>query len=330
MDPAIIKAGEFADAALNAGVDAAIPGLGPEAALMRGRNGFARLREGLLLHYADSEHLCELAVDAESEPHLGVNLFLSGSVDAWIGSTKLPMPVQLGEGERWRPVGLFISQNLRERFIRRSRRGARLRKVAVTIAREWLFELAGLTGDGRRLLQRLADEPLTIRSWTPDARAVSLAEQLINPPDQPELMRRLYLESRVIALIEDALWHVVGSEGRREGLRTLRPHERKRLERVTEFVEANGGGPLDAESLAREAGISASSLQRLVRDAHGMPVMEFIRGLRLDKARHSLEAGEISIAEAAHAAGYSTTANFSTAFKRRFGVSPRTVRILGN
>ena len=40
-------------------------------------------------------------------------------------------------------------------------------------------------------------------------------------------------------------------------------------------------------------------------------------------ARDAMERDGISVAEAAYDAGYSSPANFSTAFKRMFGLSPR-------
>jgi AraC-like DNA-binding protein len=51
-------------------------------------------------------------------------------------------------------------------------------------------------------------------------------------------------------------------------------------------------------------------------------VVEFLRLRKLERARHALESGEISIGEAAFLAGYATPANFTTAFRRAFGIPP--------
>ena len=50
------------------------------------------------------------------------------------------------------------------------------------------------------------------------------------------------------------------------------------------------------------------------------------REQRLARAWAALEQTGCSVAEVAHGAGYSSAANFSTAFKRRFGISPKLVR----
>ncbi len=50
--------------------------------------------------------------------------------------------------------------------------------------------------------------------------------------------------------------------------------------------------------------------------------MEFVRTRRLDMVLRDLLDHGITVGEAAHRAGYSNTANFSTAFQRQFGYPP--------
>jgi AraC-like DNA-binding protein len=80
------------------------------------------------------------------------------------------------------------------------------------------------------------------------------------------------------------------------------------------------------DDVAREAGMSISGLQRLFHAAHGASVLEFARTRRLLRAREALEQGTVSVTEAALSAGYTTSANFATAFKRQFGISPKDAR----
>lgn len=58
-----------------------------------------------------------------------------------------------------------------------------------------------------------------------------------------------------------------------------------------------------------------------------MTVVAYIRGERLAKACAALERTGVTIAEAAYAAGYAAgyadPANFTVAFKRLYGVSPK-------
>lgn len=69
--------------------------------------------------------------------------------------------------------------------------------------------------------------------------------------------------------------------------------------------------------------MSVGSMQSAFKTVYGRTVADFCRELRLLRARDAMERDGISVAEAAYDAGYSNPANFSTAFKRMFGLSPR-------
>ncbi|MDR1647090.1 MAG: AraC family transcriptional regulator, partial [Zoogloeaceae bacterium] len=58
----------------------------------------------------------------------------------------------------------------------------------------------------------------------------------------------------------------------------------------------------------------------------GMTVFDYERQRRLLRARQALEQEGRSVGEAADIAGYTSAANFATAFKRHFGITPRQCR----
>ena len=58
----------------------------------------------------------------------------------------------------------------------------------------------------------------------------------------------------------------------------------------------------------------------------GTPIFQYTQNLRLEKALQLLHTGDYSIREVADAVGYSYSKNFTTAFKRRYGVSPKVAR----
>jgi AraC-like DNA-binding protein len=105
----------------------------------------------------------------------------------------------------------------------------------------------------------------------------------------------------------------------------LTDRERARLRIVQEYLMQEHE-EITLEAVARHAGMSESAIQRLFRAAHGMSVFEYARAQRLEQARQQLEQCKVSVTEAAFMAGYSSPANFATAFKRQYGVSPREVR----
>jgi AraC-like DNA-binding protein len=54
--------------------------------------------------------------------------------------------------------------------------------------------------------------------------------------------------------------------------------------------------------------------------SEGRSVFEYIR---LERAFAALRSGEASVQHASDLAGYASPANFATAFRRRFGLTPR-------
>jgi AraC-like DNA-binding protein len=75
------------------------------------------------------------------------------------------------------------------------------------------------------------------------------------------------------------------------------------------------------ETLARNAGASVRTLQRIFRDETGLRLVEWRQRLRLLRAIALLEQGT-SVTEAGAAAGYASTSAFVAAFKSQIGQTP--------
>ncbi|GEM_PF-6511032 len=74
--------------------------------------------------------------------------------------------------------------------------------------------------------------------------------------------------------------------------------------------------------LAAKLGTNETTLRRQFKSAFGMTLFEYVLNTRMQAARLLLQDGYLQIAEISHRVGYTTPANFSTAYKRYFGVSP--------
>ncbi len=84
----------------------------------------------------------------------------------------------------------------------------------------------------------------------------------------------------------------------------------------------------DLASLAMEAGLSPSRFRHVFKEATGVPFRRYRIWCRLGAAVRSVLAGG-SLTVAAHAAGFSSSAHFSTAFRDMFGLSPSQLQIAG-
>ncbi len=73
-----------------------------------------------------------------------------------------------------------------------------------------------------------------------------------------------------------------------------------------------------------ELGVSRAQLFRKIKKLSGQSVADFIKGIRLEKARQLLENGSFSIGEVADETGFKSHSHFSRLFREKFGNSPST------
>ena len=94
-----------------------------------------------------------------------------------------------------------------------------------------------------------------------------------------------------------------------------------RARRVAEWLHRDPADERPVETLARDAGASKRTLERLFTAQTGLTVAQWRRHARLLEALSNLAAGE-SVANAAASVGYSSTSAFITSFKRALGATP--------
>ncbi len=98
------------------------------------------------------------------------------------------------------------------------------------------------------------------------------------------------------------------------------------VQRALEFCRASFKRGVRVEEVAQAVGYSESRLSHLFSSYVGQSVGDYVRGLRLARARDLLETTEATIGEIAEGLGYGDPAHFTRAFVRRYGLSPRALR----
>lgn len=285
---------------------------------------YLRFRSGLSMHCSDTLEVRDLTTQAAQEAGVSCFLFLQGTVDMRLGERLFTLGASGGTAAGHAPSGQIINCAQSEIVARISKKGRHIRKVVISVPADW-FEpaLKDTAGDGRTL-QSFLTTHLASATWTPSPRIVSLAEQILRPPVYNDVLLSLYVESRSLEIVGEALSCLVSETRAQYGVLRTREHERIRA--IAEQLGTTGQRPASIEEIAREAGMSSSLLHKQFRAAYGMTVFEFIRNSRLEEARRLLVQDGVSVTEAAYRAGYTSAANFATAFKRRFGLSPKNVR----
>ena len=97
------------------------------------------------------------------------------------------------------------------------------------------------------------------------------------------------------------------------------------VRRAESYIEAHLSEPLTLSDIAAHARVSARSLQNGFRDFRHTTPMAFVRALRMEKVHQTLLAADPSmstVTEIAFQYGFTHMGDFTTHYKKRFGVTP--------
>jgi AraC-like DNA-binding protein len=98
------------------------------------------------------------------------------------------------------------------------------------------------------------------------------------------------------------------------------------LRRVRDRIDREYAQPLDVETLARGAYMSAGHFSRQFRRAYGESPYSYLMTRRIERAMALLGRGELSVSEVCFAVGCSSVGTFSTRFSELVGVPPSVYR----
>lgn len=84
--------------------------------------------------------------------------------------------------------------------------------------------------------------------------------------------------------------------------------------------------PLSLARIAADAGVSGEHLARVFRQSTGQTVFEYVRRMRLERAKTLLAGSGHNVGEVARLSGFESPAVFSRTFRRAVGVSPSEYR----
>ncbi|MDI5898568.1 hybrid sensor histidine kinase/response regulator transcription factor [Flavobacterium yafengii] len=115
-----------------------------------------------------------------------------------------------------------------------------------------------------------------------------------------------------------------------EGIKTL-SLDKEFIEKVLNYIKENISNPdLNVESLATQLKLSRSQFYRKIKVLTNQTANEFLRNVRLQKAKQILEMDNVSISEVSYKTGFSSPSYFTKCFKSYFGILPTDVKIKKN
>jgi signal transduction histidine kinase/ligand-binding sensor domain-containing protein/DNA-binding response OmpR family regulator len=100
------------------------------------------------------------------------------------------------------------------------------------------------------------------------------------------------------------------------------------IQKLLNYIGENiNDSNLSVELLASEFNLSRSQLYRKIKTLTGQTVNQFLRKIRLERAKQILETGSLNIGEVCYKVGFSSQSYFTKCFKAHFGILPTDIEI---
>lgn len=295
----------------------------------------AKLREvrpGLRVHADDAMDEFDATVSGQCSPGLHLVLLLEGRLDVSYGDRRVVLATAARRGAVERSQSFLVNAVEPEIFRRRISKGGYARRLSLGMSGEWLRHLQAASHAAMpERLGSLLSGHLSIEFWQPTPRAMALAEQIVRPPAYAPMLQAIYLEGRVLDLLAEAFssLQIEAAAPAAERDAPLDSRAYRRMAELRVFLGSDAAHEMSLDDIARHVGMNANAMQRQFRRAYGTTIFDFLREQSLQRARLALEQDAISVKQAAALAGYTSAANFATAYKRRFGVTPKLARSSG-
>lgn len=143
---------------------------------------------------------------------------------------------------------------------------------------------------------------------------------MIKPFDLKLLKLRLYQLITSRQLIFDKFFRAISGADEKLSSNSI---DKEFIQKLLDYINDNiSDSNLSVEELATELKLSRSQLYRKIKALTGQTVNEFIRKIRLERAKQILESGKTTVGEACFNVGFSSPSYFSKCFKAHFGVLP--------
>lgn len=149
-------------------------------------------------------------------------------------------------------------------------------------------------------------------------------------------MRQMYLESKSVELL--MLWleqqraaapNPESSLGDSGWPIARKDVDRDRIYQARDILLRTFQNPPSLKELAHQVGLNDCTLKRQFKQVFGTTVFGYLYDYRMEQARRWLLEQPWSVTEVARRVGYKNLCAFSTAFRKKFGVSPRSLQRQG-
>ena len=145
--------------------------------------------------------------------------------------------------------------------------------------------------------------------------------QIMNYNLHPSI-KELYIKGKAYELI--SLYFNKGEDADVEQCPFLVDEDNvRRIRKAKEIIIARMAEPPTLAELSEEIGLSLKKLKEGFKQIYGDSVFSFLFDYKMEYARKMLETGQHNVNEVGLKVGYSTASHFISAFKKKYGTTPK-------
>lgn len=268
------------------------------------------LPSGMTFHMVDAKAVQDFGFDAEFSPNFKIALLLSGDMQFQFGNQKEQI-------EEKRKVAKVMNFNERESCSLNAKAEEYRSALYLSVEPDW-FEKNEIESPS---IKKRLGQHLDLKDWVlPDFLWLQ-AQRLLTQHDQ-SYVSRIAREGFALSLM--STWLDTSENKKAENIKP----ESRRVHQFRDLMSSAQVLTMSLSSISNQLGMSSATLQRYAHEHLNMSITQFLRMRRLELAKMALHQDGVSIIDAALLAGYNHSSNFTTAFKRHFGVLPTEAHLL--
>ena len=155
----------------------------------------------------------------------------------------------------------------------------------------------------------------------PISFAVKNGEKILKLFRDLEFKRNLKKDAAELESIRD-LYTIIISLMQAEHERYVPGAKQKKIAPAVEFISQHYNEKMTNDSLAGLTGMSTVYFRKLFSEVMGVPPIDYVHKIRIEKAKEMLKSDYVSLSDMALSLGYPNLYDFSRTFKKHTGLSP--------
>lgn len=154
-----------------------------------------------------------------------------------------------------------------------------------------------------------------------NANVLLVLQQILTAKNQSS-MRDLYIKGKTYELLS---LHFDSGESTNEEYCPFLVDDREvlKIRKAKDIIIARMSEPPSLQDLSNEVGLNLKKLKEGFKQIYGDTVYSFLFDYKMDHARKLLESNQYNVNEVGLQVGYSTSSHFISAFKKKFGTTPK-------